>query len=77
MPVVSGNNHPKRRQRNCVNGHALTGDNVKWTFEKRWSKRKGEYVTYKYRECRDCRRVTKKLAMRSRRVRGLSLWKGR
>ncbi len=59
----------------CRNGHQLTADNVKFVQEKRFSKRKGTWVVYHTVECRRCRRVTKKLAMRKRRLQGKSKWK--
>lgn len=68
MPNVSGAAHPKRQAYACANGHRWTKTNTRTVVERRFSKRKGEWVTYTCRQCRQCWRNTKRLAMRARRA---------
>ena len=61
---ASGKRHPKRAKQWCPNGHRYTLDNLRFTSEKRWSKKKAEWVTYIARQCRICWRQVKRLSKR-------------
>ena len=70
MANAKGMEHPKRRRRTCINGHRYSLQNTRITMERRWSKRRQEWVTYRARQCRACWRELKRITARRKRAGG-------